>query len=84
MKLVSPFEFAAKELSMSSRVAFGRGSFAVLVAVLASVWGGIPLAAQEVGAGKVGVFNADRVLSESAPGQQALALFNQLRDQRFA
>ena len=69
---------------MSSRVAFGRGSFAVFVAVLAFVWGGIPLAAQEVGAAKVGVFNADRVLGESAPGQQALALFNQLRDQRVA
>ena len=31
---------------------------------------------------KVGVFNADRVLAESQAGQQALALFNQLRDQR--
>ena len=31
---------------------------------------------------KIGVFNADRVLAESQPGQQAVALFNQLREQR--
>ena len=66
-----------------SRVAFGRGSFAVLVAALASILAGIPLAAQVV-PGKIGVFNADRVMAESQPGQQALALFNQLRDQRVA
>ncbi len=69
---------------MLSRVAFGRGSFAVLVAALASILAGIPLAAQEVVPGKVGVFDADRVMAESQPGQQALALFNQLRDQRVA
>ena len=69
---------------MFSRVAFGRGSFAVLVAALASILAGIPLAAQEVIGGKVGVFNADRIMAESQPGQQALALFNQLRDQRVA
>ncbi len=69
---------------MLSRVAFGRGSFAVLVAALASILAGIPLAAQEVGPMKVGVFDADRVRAESQPGQQALALFNQLRDQRVA
>ncbi len=68
---------------MLSRVAFGRGSFAVLVAALASILAGIPLAAQVV-PGKVGVFNADRVMAESQHGQQALALFNQLRDQRVA
>ena len=67
---------------MPSRVALGRGSFAVLVAALASILAGFPLAAQEVVGGKVGVFNADRVMAESQPGQQALALFNQLRDQR--
>jgi Skp family chaperone for outer membrane proteins len=43
---------------------------------------GTPLGAQEVGL-KIGVFNADRVLAESDTGQQALALFNQLRDQRI-
>jgi len=69
---------------MLSRVAFGRGSFAVLVAALASILAGIPLAAQEVGPLKVGVFDADRVMAESQPGQQALALFNQLRDQRVS
>jgi len=77
-------DFVEKELLMLSRVAFGRGSFAVLVAALASILAGIPLAAQEVVPGKVGVFDADRVMAESQPGQQALALFNQLRDQRVA
>ena len=67
---------------MSSRVALGRGSFAVLVAALASILAGFPLAAQEDAAGKIGVFDADRIMAESQPGQQALALFNQLRDQR--
>ena len=67
---------------MLSRVAFGRGSFAVFVAALASILAGIPLAAQGVTGGKVGVFNADRIMAESQPGQQALALFSQLRDQR--
>ncbi len=67
---------------MFSRVAFGRGSFAVSVAALASILAGIPLAAQEVIGGKVGVFNADRIMAESQPGQQALALFNQLQEQR--
>ena len=67
---------------MLSRAAFGRGSFAVLVAALASILAGIPLSAQEVTGGKVGVFNADRIMAESQAGQQALALFNQLRDQR--
>ena len=61
---------------MSSRLALGRGSFAVLLAALASILAGFPLAAQEVIGGKVGVFNADRVMAESQPGQQALALFN--------
>ena len=69
---------------MQSRVAFGRGSFAVLVAALASILAGIPLAAQEVIGQKVGVFDADRIMAESQSGQQALALFNQLRDQRVA
>jgi Skp family chaperone for outer membrane proteins len=73
---------AAKELSMLSRVVFRRGSFAVLVAALASILAGVPLVAQEVVGGKIGVFNADRIMAESQPGQQALALFNQLRDQR--
>jgi Skp family chaperone for outer membrane proteins len=67
---------------MLSRAAFGRGSFAVLVAALASILAGIPLAAQEVTGQKIGVFNADRIMAESQAGQQALALFNQLRDQR--
>ncbi len=69
---------------MLSRVAFMRGSFAVLVAALASILAGVPLAAQEVVGAKIGVFNADRIMAESQPGQQALALFNQLRDQRVS
>jgi Skp family chaperone for outer membrane proteins len=67
---------------MLSRLAFGGASYAVLVAALASILAGIPLAAQETNGGKIGVFNADRVMAESQPGQQAVALFNQLRDQR--
>ena len=67
---------------MSSRVALGRGSFAVLVAALAPILAGFPLAAQEVVGGKIGVFNADRVMAESQPGLEAFALFSQLRDQR--
>ena len=67
---------------MLSRVALARGSFAVLVAALASILAGVSLAAQEVVGGKIGVFDADRIMAESQPGQQALALFNQLRDQR--
>jgi len=69
---------------MVRRVAFVRGSFAVLVAALASILAGVPLAAQEVVGAKMGVFNADRIMAESQPGQQALALFNQLRDQRLS
>ena len=54
---------------MLSRMAFGRGSFAVLVAALASILAGVPLAAQEDATGKIGVFNADRIMAESQPGQ---------------
>jgi Skp family chaperone for outer membrane proteins len=75
-------KFVAKELLMLSRVALGRGSFLVLWAALVLIALGTPLGAQEVGL-KIGVFNADRVLAESDTGQQALALFNQLRDQRI-
>jgi Skp family chaperone for outer membrane proteins len=67
---------------MLSRVALERGSFAVLMAALASILAGVPLVAQDVVGSRVGVFDADRVLAESQPGMQALALFNQLRDQR--
>ena len=69
---------------MLSRVALGRGSFAVLLAALASILAGAPLGAQEAVGPRVAVFNADRIMAESQPGQQALALFNQLRDQRVA
>ena len=67
---------------MLSGLALGRGSLLALLAALALVAVGTPLAAQDVDGLKIGVFNADRVLAESDPGQQALALFNQLRDQR--
>ena len=67
---------------MLSGVALGKSSNALLVATLASILAGIPLVAQETISSKIGVFNADRVLAESQPGLQALALFNQLRDQR--
>jgi len=52
------------------------GMLALVLAVSAT-----PSLAQDA-AVTVGVFNAERVLAESQAGQQALALFNQLRDQR--
>lgn len=67
---------------MLSRLALGRKSLSMFVAALALLVVGMPLAAQEVIGAKIGVFNADRVLAESQPGQQALAVFNQLREQR--
>ena len=67
---------------MLSRVALKRGSLGVLMAASVSIFAGVPLVAQDVVSSKVGVFNADRVLAESQSGVQALALFNQLRDQR--
>jgi len=72
-----------KELSMLRRVAFRRGLLAAGVTALALVAGG-SLSAQEPAAMKMAVFNADRIMAESQAGQQALALFNQLRDQRVA
>jgi outer membrane protein len=82
MRLVFPGDFVEKELSMRSRVALERGSFAVLIAALASILAGVPLVAQDVVNSKVGVFNVERVVTESQSGVQALALFNQLQDQR--
>jgi Skp family chaperone for outer membrane proteins len=82
MRLVFPGDFVEKELSMLRRVALERGSFAVLMSALASILAGVPLVAQDDVDSKIGVFNADRVMAESQPGVQALALFNQLRDQR--
>jgi Skp family chaperone for outer membrane proteins len=67
---------------MLSRVALERSSFAVLIAALASILAGVPLVAQDVVNSKVGVFNVERVVAESQSGVQALALFNQLQDQR--
>ena len=67
---------------MLSRVALERSSFTVLMAALASMLAGVPLVAQDVVDSKVGIFNADRVMAESQSGVQALAIFNQLRDQR--
>jgi Skp family chaperone for outer membrane proteins len=68
---------------MLRRVAFRRGLLAAGVTALALVAGG-SLSAQEPAAMKMAVFNADRIMAESQAGQQALALFNQLRDQRVA
>jgi Skp family chaperone for outer membrane proteins len=66
---------------MLRRLAFRRGFLASGVAALALAAGG-SLSAQEPAATKMAVFNADRIMAESKAGQQALALFNQLRDQR--
>lgn len=65
-------------------VALGRGLLAIGFVTAAAMAGGGPLSAQALAATKMGVFNADRIMAESRAGQQALALFNQLRDQRVA
>ena len=67
---------------MLSCVALKRGSLLVLMAALASMCTGIPLVAQDASGGKIGVFDGERILAESQAGQQALALLNQLNDQR--
>lgn len=68
---------------MLRRVAFRRGLLAAGVTALALAAGG-SLSAQEPATMKMAVFNADRIMAESKAGRQALALFNQLRDQRVA
>ena len=68
---------------MLSRLALERRVFSMCVAALAVILVGMPLAGQDISDQKIGVFNADRVLAESQPGLQAVALFNQLRDQRI-
>ena len=67
---------------MLCRVAFGRGLLVVGATTVALVTGSGSLAAQEPAVNKMAVFNADRIMAESQVGMQALALFNQLRDQR--
>lgn len=67
---------------MSSSVLLRSGWFLVAAAAVAPIFAEVPLSGQETSGVKIGVFNADRIMAESQPGQQALALFNQLRDQR--
>ena len=69
---------------MLGRVAFGKELVAVGLSAAAFAAGSGSLVAQEVAPAKIGVFNADRIMAESRAGQQALALFNQLRDQRLS
>ena len=64
-------------------VASRKGFLAVGFTAVALVAGGGLLSAQESAATKFGVFNADLIVAESQAGQQALALFSQLRDQRM-
>lgn len=56
--------------------ATGLGTMVAVMALSA------PASAQTEGL-KVGIFNADRILQESQAGQQALAQFNQLSNQRL-
>lgn len=67
---------------MLSCAPLGRGWFVVAVAVAGPILAEVPLLGQETSGLKIGVFNADRIMAESLPGQEALALFNQLREQR--
>ncbi len=69
---------------MLGRVTFGKKLLAVGLGAAALLAGAGPLVAQEAATAKIGVFNADRIMAESQAGQQALALFNQLRDQRLS
>lgn len=69
---------------MFRRLAWERDLLTVGVTALALFVGGGRLAAQDAPASlKIGVFNAERIMAESVAGQQALAQFNQLRDQRM-
>ncbi len=69
---------------MFRRLACERDLVTVGVTALALLMGGGRLAAQDAAAPlKIGVFNAERIMAESEAGQQALAQFNQLRNQRM-
>jgi len=66
-------------------VVLAKRLFAISVVTLAMVVAsGGSLTAQDSPAPKIGVFNAERIMTESQAGQQALTLFGQLRDQRFS
>lgn len=67
---------------MLSRMHLKRRWFVVAAALVVPICAGTPLSGQEAAALKIGVFNADRIMADTRPGQQALALFNQLREQR--
>ena len=67
---------------MLSRLHLKRRWFVVAAALVVPICAGTPLSGQEAAALKIGVFNADRIMADTRPGQQALALFNQLREQR--
>ncbi len=67
---------------MLRRVALRRGPLAVGATAVTLVVGSGSLTAQESTTTKMAVFDADRIMAESQAGRQALALFNQLRDQR--
>lgn len=69
---------------MFRRLAWERDLLTVCVTASALLIGGGRLVAQDAAAPvKIGVFNAERIMAESQAGQQALAQFNQLRDQRM-
>tara|TARA_B110000438_G_C15739322_1_gene617734 strand:- start:59 stop:613 length:555 start_codon:yes stop_codon:yes gene_type:complete len=67
---------------MRIRGGLGKGILLEGVFVLALMLTSFPLLAQESAGPKVGVFDAERVLAESEIGQEAVALLNQLQEQR--
>ena len=67
---------------MRIRGGLGKGILLEGVFVLALMLTSFPLLAQESTGPKVGVFDAERVLAESEIGQEAVALLNQLQEQR--
>ena len=67
---------------MLSCAPLGRSWFVVAAAVAGSIVAEVPLLGQEPSGIKIGVFDADRLTAESGPGQEAMAILNQLLEQR--
>ena len=67
---------------MLSCAPLGRSWFVVAAAVAGSIVAEVPLLGQETSSIKIGVFDADRLTAESGPGQEAMAILNQLLEQR--
>ncbi|SVA50143.1 uncharacterized protein METZ01_LOCUS102997 [marine metagenome] len=74
--------FCEKEYLMRIRDSVGKILFLVSICGLVVMVTSSLLVAQESAGPKVGVFDGERVLAESEVGQEAVALLNQLQEQR--